>query len=88
MKVSTEPARGADPTTKRRILPPMLSCTLRNTNLSQMVLLRMIPRRSSPSLELMAALNRNRFSDDPFNPLCTLSNILFSKRGTAGVMVG
>ena len=79
MNVSTDPASGADPTTRRRMRPPMLSWTLPSTSLSQMVLLRMMPRRNSFSLELSAALNRNRFNDEWLNPLCTLSKILYER---------
>lgn len=46
MNVSTFPASGAEPTTIKRSLPPMLSWTFLKTSLSQKLLLRIIPLKN------------------------------------------
>uniref|UniRef100_A0A224XTE3 Uncharacterized protein n=1 Tax=Panstrongylus lignarius TaxID=156445 RepID=A0A224XTE3_9HEMI len=66
----------------------MDSCTLRNTVLSQKLFLLTMPFLSSLCFELNAMLNSIFLMTDELISDITLSYILFSSRGTAGVTVG
>lgn len=88
VKVSTFSARGAEPMSISLSRPPMPSWTFLKTNMSQKLLFLTIPLLISLSLALMAMLKSIRLMQLLLTSDLTLSYILFSRRGTAGIMVG